>query len=357
MFQVITLNRRSFWMLQALGWSCFYVSNLLGSIHDILHGPDTVYIETVCVACMFLGSLALYPVCRWLLRRPQSWLLYELKVGAGAVLVGNLCTLAIGLTLGWFNWAPTAMWSSFVLFLWGSLYFSIKQWVQVSEEKERLLRADAEARQARLLALRAQLNPHFLFNALNAVSTLVLDRDVEAATRMLEQIADLLRRSLEPEPATEVLLFQEMAFTEKYLAIQQTRLGGRLEFTLVVPEEARNALVPSMLLQPLVENAVQYGTAPLLEGGRISIGCMLLADRLRINISNSGPMAGQENSHGNGIGLRNTEERLRTLYGANHRFSLEWPECGGCEVTMELPFRTSGVNTSGYGIETTVEIA
>jgi LytS/YehU family sensor histidine kinase len=121
----------------------------------------------------------------------------------------------------------------FILFMWCSLYFSIKQWQQSSMEKERLLRAESEVREARLLALRYQLNPHFLFNSLNAVSTLVLDGNAPAATRMLAQIGDLLRISLDSEVTTEVALSQELAFTEGYLAIEQTRLGERLRIDMV----------------------------------------------------------------------------------------------------------------------------
>ena len=207
-------------------------------------------------------------------------------------------------------------------------------------EKERLLRAESELREARLLALRYQLNPHFLFNSLNAVSTLVLDGNAPAATRMLAQIGDLLRTSLDSEVTAEVTLSQELAFTEGYLAIEQTRLGERLKIDMAVPFETRDALVPSMLLQPLVENAVRYGVAPLIEGGCIAIKSALDVDRLRIVIGNSGRRGeGEQKKNGNGIGLGNTAERLKTLYGTNFEFSLGWPEAGGCEVVLELPLR------------------
>jgi two-component system, LytTR family, sensor kinase len=159
---------------------------------------------------------------------------------------------------------------------------------------------------------------------------------------MLAQIGDLLRSSLDSEIKTEVALSQEIQFTEMYLAIEQTRLGDRLTFELTVPAETRDALVPSMLLQPLVENAVRYGVTPLVEGGWIGISSTLESDRLRIVIGNSGRRReGEQRTNGNGVGLRNTVERLKTLYGADHKFLLEWPESGGCQVTVELPFRRS----------------
>jgi two-component system, LytTR family, sensor kinase len=336
----------SFWQLQMMGWSCFYVWGLLGSIPDLLSRPGAIRENTVSVAIMFLASCALHPVCRRTLRRLPSWLAFELRAAAWSVIAANVSAFATGLTLNgfhkmdWSGVAPIAMESTFVLFMWCSLYFSIKQWRESARERERLLRAETEARKARLRALRYQLNPHFLFNSLNAVSTLILEGNASAATRMLAQIGDLLRTSLESEVITEIALSQEMAFTEQYLAIEQTRLGERLQFEMLIPSETLDALVPSLLLQPLVENAVRYGVAPLVQGGKIAIESALHDDRLRIVIGNSGRRdAEKQKENGNGIGLSNTAERLKTLYGTNHTFSLRWPEEGGCEVTVELPFR------------------
>ena len=340
------LNLRSFWRIQIIGWGCFYLFDLLESIHNFL--TKRVYIdeETVPIVFMFLGSFALRPFCRWLLRQSQSWIAFELKAAAGAMVTAIPVACAAGLLLENFYHVPwhavvaVWAWSFFILFMWCSLYFSIKQWQQSSMEKERLLRAESEVREARLLALRYQLNPHFLFNSLNAVSTLVLDGNAPAATRMLAQIGDLLRTSLDSEVTAEVTLSQELAFTEGYLAIEQTRLGERLRIDMAIPFETRDALVPSMLLQPLIENAVRYGVAPLIEGGWIAIKSAVHADRLQIVIGNSGRRGeDQQKKNGNGIGLGNTAERLRTLYGADFEFLLAWPESGGCEVVLDLPLR------------------
>ena len=340
------LNLRSFWQVQILGWCGYYLFHLLESIHAFLTKRVFFGEETVPVFFMFLGSFVLRPFCRWLLRQSRSWIAFELKATAAAMVISIPVTSATGLILQNFNHVPwhalvaVWAWSFFMLFMWCSLYFSIKQWQQSSMERERLLRAESELREARLLALRYQLNPHFLFNSLNAVSTLVLDGNAPAATRMLAQIGDLLRTSLDSEVTAEVTLSQELAFTEGYLAIEQTRLGERLRIDIAVPLETRDALVPNMLLQPLVENAVRYGVAPLIEGGWIAIKSAVDADRLRIVIGNSGRRGeGEQKKNGNGIGLGNTAERLKTLYGANFEFSLGWPEAGGCEVVLELPLR------------------
>src|SRR5579863_3284744 len=294
------LNLRSFWQVQIIGWCCYYLFHLLESIHALFTKRVFFDEETVPVFFMFLGSFVLRPFCRWLLRQSRSWIAFELKSAAAAMGISVPVTCATGLILQTFNHVPwhalvaVWAWSFFMLLMWCSLYFSIKQWQQSSMEKERLIRAESELREARLRALRYQLNPHFLFNSLNAVSTLVLDGNGPAATRMLAQIGDLLRTSLDSEVTAEVTLSQELAFTEGYLAIEQTRLGERLKIDMSISSETLDALVPSMLLQPLVENAVRHGVVPLVQGGRISIVSALHVDQLQIVIGNSGTRGGEK---------------------------------------------------------------
>ena len=336
----------SFWQLQTAGWVCLYLVGILGSIPDIFQRPGALRGHTIADATLFLTSCALRPVCRSLLRRAPSWPAFAWRAAAWSLVCGACAAFATLLALAgpkridWSSVAANSVQFSFVFFLWCSLYLSIKQWQQSVKERERLLRAETEAREARLSALRFQLNPHFLFNSLNAVSTLVLDGNAPAATRMLAQIGELLRASLDNEVVPEVALSQEMAFTERYLAIEQTRLGERLQVDLAISPDTLDALVPSMLLQPLVENAVRHGVVPAVEGGRIAIESVLHDGRMRIVIRNSGSRRpDRTQGNGNGIGLSNTAERLRTLYGTNLTFLLEWPEAGGCQVTVELPFR------------------
>jgi two-component system sensor histidine kinase AlgZ len=159
---------------------------------------------------------------------------------------------------------------------------------------------------------------------------------------MLSQIGDFLRTSLNNQDL-EAPLSLEMAFTEQYIAIEKTRLGERLQVKLTICPDTLDAMVPGMLLQPLVENAVRHGVASIAEGGKVAIESGLHEGRLRIVVRNSGrPGPGKQGEGENGIGKRNISERLQTLYGNDHQFSLEWPESGGCAVTVELPIRKLG---------------
>jgi two-component system sensor histidine kinase AlgZ len=346
----------SFWRLQIIGGICLYVVVFAACVPDIVKRPGFFRNVSVLVIFMFLGSFVVHPICRSSLRRSPSWLAFGLRMSVWSLIVGIASTLAAELVLinsGKFDWPDVvgdSVQSSVVLFLWCSLYFSIKQWQRSVQERERLLRAESEAREARLSALRYQLNPHFLFNSLNAASTLVLEGDAAAATRMLAQIGDLLRTTLDQNATLETPLSQELAFIEQYLAIEQTRLGKRLRIERSISPDTLNAIVPGMLLQPLVENAVRHGIAPLVEGGTIRIESRANGDRLFIAINNSAPLHEVEgSSHANGtpgsngrargIGLTNTEERLKTLYGDDYRFQLQWSETGGCEVLIEMPLR------------------
>jgi LytS/YehU family sensor histidine kinase len=298
------------------------------------------------VVLLFLGTCLLHPICRWLLRRYPTWVAFELRAFGVSVVIGAAVAFLFLVTLrGIHNISIVALAQDsvdfpFLFISWSSLYFSIKQWHTSLEERERLLRTEAEAREARLQALRYQLNPHFLLNSLNAVSTLVLDGEASAATKMLSQIGEFLRTSLNDQAGLEAPLSDEMAFTEQYIAIEKTRLGDRLQVEVKISPGTLDAMVPGMLLQPLVENAVRHGVASRAEGGKIAIESGLHEGRLRIIVRNSGGCGpGKNGGSENGIGKRNISERLQTLYGSSHQFRMEWPNSGGCEVTVELPLR------------------
>ncbi|MGC2236163.1 MAG: histidine kinase [Pyrinomonadaceae bacterium] len=193
--------------------------------------------------------------------------------------------------------------------------------------------------QAELEALKTQLHPHFLFNTLNAISALVYVSPPEA-TKTISQLSDLLRLTLHNDKAQEVTLKEELDFLRKYLQIHQTLLQERLEVEWRIEPETLDALVPNMILQPLVENSIRHGIAPKEDGGRIEVFSRRLNRELLIEIKDNG--LGSESNYENkdgGIGLVNTKARLKHLYGEAQSFEISTPENGGWRVSVSLPFR------------------
>jgi two-component sensor histidine kinase len=196
--------------------------------------------------------------------------------------------------------------------------------------------------EARLQALRMQINPHFLFNTLHAISTLV-ERDPGGVRRMIARLSELLRYTLEETDTQEVPLDQELDFLEGYLEIQRIRFQGRLDVEEDVPEETRKALVPNLILQPLVENAIKHGASQIEGEGRILIQARRAGDRLQVSVHDNGPglSAGSGDGAPRGFGLRNTQERLESLYGDDQELALVPSESGGLVARITLPFHTS----------------
>jgi two-component system sensor histidine kinase AlgZ len=203
------------------------------------------------------------------------------------------------------------------------------------------MKAETLAHQAQLRALRYQLNPHFLFNTLNAISTLVAQNENAAANRMIARLSEFLRLTLESSGAQEVPLAAEIDFMKRYLEIEQVRLGDRLDIHFDIAPETLAIPVPNLILQPLVENAIRHGIAPRESGGRLEIEARCTGGLLQLEVRNDGPKPGGDLSPlDQGVGLSNTRARLEQLYGAAHRFELRSLETGGLAVAICLPQKT-----------------
>lgn len=202
----------------------------------------------------------------------------------------------------------------------------------------------AQLSEARLQALRMQLNPHFLFNTLNTISS-YLERDPPGVRRMIARLSELLRYTLEKTEAREVPLRQELAFIDRYLEIQRIRFEERLEVHLSVDPAVLDALVPNLILQPLVENAIKHGIGGREDGGRIEMRAWREEEYLHLSVRDDGPGLTPSAGDGaatapQGIGLRNTRERLESLYGTAQHFALEPADGGGLLVHLVLPYHT-----------------
>jgi two-component system, LytTR family, sensor kinase len=213
-----------------------------------------------------------------------------------------------------------------------------------AQERERVAAAlRVQLSQAQLEALKSQLHPHFLFNTLNSVTTL-MHRDVGAADQMVTNLADLLRVTLQHRGAHEISLGEELDLLERYVSIVRVRFRDRLTVSYTIPTELRDALVPHFLLQPLVENALEHGIGQRPGPGRLEISAERVGDELRVSVCDDGPGLSVRGPKGHGVGLANTRARLAEHYGAAQRLTLEPASpTGGARATVVLPLRRRSV--------------
>jgi two-component sensor histidine kinase len=300
----------------------------------------------------------------WLVRRfpiERGRVLPGIAVHVAGAVVISLARTGVMLAVGWYlPWAAVrtlTFWPQF----WGTssqnfliyalllgiahLVLYYRRYREREQAAEQLARGLTEAR---LQALKMQLQPHFLFNTLNAISALI-PAEAKPARRMLARLGDLLRTTLEHEGKQEVTLREEIAFLEPYLEIEQARLEDRLTVVMNIAPDTLDARVPHLILQPLVENAIRHGIATRIEPGKVEISASRGPDdrflQLEIRDDGRGMDRDTENRSRRGVGLTNIRSRLEQLYGAEHRFRLENQAGGGVLVRISLPLRRDA--TSG----------
>lgn len=235
--------------------------------------------------------------------------------------------------------------SSFpLLLLWSGLYFIIKYYQLFQAEKEKSLRSESLAHEAQLLMLRYQLNPHFLFNTLNAISTLVLSSANDRANEMLTKLSKFLRYSLDHSPLDKVSLAHELETLKLYLDIEKVRFAERLQIEADIEPRAELAMVPTMLLQPLIENSIKYAVSQSETGGTIRIAAQIRESTLVLRVSDDGPGLSQISSESDGsafsqgVGISNIRNRLQQIYTDEYKLSFYNGEAGGLIVTVEIPY-------------------
>jgi two-component system LytT family sensor kinase len=371
-FSLMVADQRSrrFWLETALIFAAWTVFGLLlanqSYVQTLLRGRQMPWIVALRPGLLeaFLWALTTVAIF-WLSRRfplERGRLLRGIAVHLVAAVVIAATRAGVMVVLGWY--LPWVGLRTFVPQFWGTssqnlLFYALllgighlvlyyRRYREREQAAERLARGLTEAR---LQALKMQLQPHFLFNTLNAISALI-PAEAKAAKRMVAHLGDLLRITLEHEDTQEVTLREELAFLEPYLEIEQARLADRLTVVMNVAPETLDARVPHLILQPLVENAVRHGIAARIEPGTVEISASRGPDDrfLHLEIKDDGRGVDRDNEvrTRRGVGLTNIRSRLEQLYGAEHRFRLVNRGEGGVLVQIGIPFRRA---EAGSGAE------
>lgn len=346
-------KNRAFWRLQFIGWMGAF---LLRAVSGIVNGNEISWYAVILIEAItgFSISTILSVIYNQLIRRNAlvTWSVTALVLALSVLVFAFIQAWVIQMTreeavgftqllIGYLIFPLT------LLGAWSALYYAINFFLQVEEQADRLERLGAQATSAQLAMLRYQLNPHFLFNTLNSISTLVLLKQTAPANAMLTRLSSFLRHTLVTEPGGKVTVAQEVETLQLYLEIERMRFEERLRTEFRIDEDAARACIPSFLLQPLIENSIKYGVSAQEEGARISLAAMKIGSRLRLTVSDTGPgLQGNQNAaeavsrrqSSTGVGLANIQERLAQAYGEEHRFDIETPPDGGFTVILEVPY-------------------
>jgi hypothetical protein len=238
-----------------------------------------------------------------------------------------------------FHWKANFIVSLVIFWCAFFLFRGINYYQRFREKENAAAQLEIQLANAKLSALRMQLNPHFLFNAMNSISSL-MRTDVNAADTMLEQLSSLLRITLERGNVQLIPLREEMDFIEVYLAMQDQRYAGRVQRAISIDSELHDALVPAMILQPIVENAYAHGLSKIERDGELLIEARRQVNQVSFAVTNSG-VGLQSTANGHGVGLTNVRNRLQLHYGENCSFDLSQVDRTHVKVTMLLPFQLS----------------
>jgi hypothetical protein len=339
----------SFWPLQGGGWLLYAIGTVTSNL-PLRHEKDVVAFRISFLISAFLASFVMYAICRSLWRRVSLFRALVLCMLACSVLGFGCSSFALwseihfGGRPGVFSWWTVLSGftgGAFVLVAWSAIYFGIKQY-QALEAEKRLLRAsEASAREAQLLALRYQLQPHFLFNTLNAISSLIVGEKPQLATQMISRLAELLRSTLDAPEVHFATLAEELVVVREYLSIEEVRFGPRLNVSFATPPDALAVQIPRFILQPLIENAIRHGIAHLPKGGSIVLTAATNVDKLQLRIENDVASSSERESGHSGLGLANTRERIQQIYGARGLLTVVSNQPRSFVVNLTIPIADS----------------
>lgn len=358
---------RMFWILQIAGWLGFFVLHIL-SVSTFVAGRTSAAL-LYSLASSLIGFLTTTifarPIYRFARRQGPVLLLTivllatifmavamsAMKAQTFGILIGNEWMEVNGGDVDTINFLllllPSMPVNLFLLGSWAGFYFGINYYLNLRNEIERTLVSARLADQAQLKMLRYQLNPHFLFNTLNAISTLVLEQDGKQANAMLTQLSAFLRYSLDSDPLQKTSLAEEVRALKLYLEIEKTRFDDRLKVNFDIDEDVMGARVPSLIMQPAIENAIKYAIAQMESGGEITVRAKRDGRMLQMDVCDNGPNAPEDPSQllrdaKAGVGLINMRDRLTYMYGDRSEFKLSLVEPHGLCVCLRIPFETRG---------------
>jgi len=362
-----------YWAFQIGGWSAFALVSILSL--NVWYNPGELIPPLHSIVQAVIGVFVSHPL-RWAAQRTWNFNpAPRLALNAVAILVASQIwtvlrllafTLMTGTVIGAEDWGGWIFGSLMVFSCWAFCYHAIRyyrQWVEQREvsikaqnaaleaeavaQREHIKRLEAEnlVRESRLRLLNHQLNPHFFFNSLNSVTALVRRGDKDAATEMLSRIGDFLRVSIDSDDEPQHPLRDELHIVDLYVGIEKIRFGDRLVTEVEVSDDAAETLIPSLLLQPLIENCVKHAVGRSLSPTTIRLSGEVENDRLSVRVTNTSPETPTPGPAGKsrGIGLKNVEERLRSMYGDQYRFRAgEKEDGGGFEIQIDIPAQRLG---------------
>ncbi len=350
-------KNRAFWNLQLAGWGAAFLLRAVSALAN--EQPlDLLALILVTTITGFSISLILSVIYRKLIHQQPlvTWGLTALVLMFAVLLHASIDAWVQGVYYAGTRETTFAQRLIGLLYLpltllggWSALYYAINFFLTVEQQADRLERLEAQATAAQLAMLRYQLNPHFLFNTLNSISTLVLLKQTEPANAMLTRLSGFLRHTLVAEPGSQVTLAQEIETLQLYLDIERMRFEERLRTQFEIEDAALAAQLPAMLLQPLVENAIKYAVSTQEEGAQIALTARVIGERLRLTVEDTGPGVddaprdpARDTALGRpvstGVGLANIRNRLAQAYGDNHLFETRSEAGGGFTVLIEIPF-------------------
>ncbi|MCW8108507.1 histidine kinase [Alteromonas ponticola] len=347
-------NERLFWVLHCAGWTGFAIVYYIGSfLHDVR--PIWIFVILLNAYAGWLLTIPLRYLFRWARKQPPLKMI--LIVVVSCYFVALIWAVVKNVNYWeiykhgyrpeeWYMYFTNTINSLIMIGCWSGVYFGIKNFQMLQKEKQNALKATTMAHQAHIKMLRYQLNPHFLFNTLNAISTLILLKENDSAETMVSRLSDFLRYSLDNDPIKRVPLGQEIKALRLYLEIEKVRFDDRLDVGWDIEQNCEAALVPSMILQPIIENAIKHAISRMEEGGRIDITARSFGNDLLMDVADNGPGADIQNgqlTRENGVGLANIRDRLQSLYQRNFAFSIEHNKPNGVRVRIRIPYEVNDV--------------